>query len=111
MRKMRNAYVLVGKCKGKSPLGRYRRRWKNNIKMDLKETGCEGVYRIQLAFLTSALDGGEWSASRPVRFTPRENPDTHWLGGWVDSRASLDTVVKRKILSPCRDSNPRSSSP
>jgi hypothetical protein len=24
------------------------------------------------AFLTSALDGGEWSASRPVRFTPRE---------------------------------------
>jgi len=34
--------------------------------------------------LTSALDGGEWSASRPVRFTPRERaPGTHWIGGWV----------------------------
>jgi len=33
--------------------------------------------------LTSALDGGEWSASRPGRFTPRERAaDTHWIG-WV----------------------------
>jgi hypothetical protein len=32
-------------------------------------------------FLTSALDGGEWSASRPGRFTPRERtPRTHWIG-------------------------------
>jgi len=30
------------------------------------------------AFLTSTLDGGEWSASRPGRFTPRERaPDTN----------------------------------
>jgi len=36
------------------------------------------------AFLTSELDGGEWSASRPGHFTPRERtPGTHWLGGWV----------------------------
>jgi hypothetical protein len=34
--------------------------------------------------LTSALDGGEWSASHPGRFTSRERaPGTHWLGGWV----------------------------
>jgi len=33
---------------------------------------------------TSALDGGEWSASRPGRFTPRERaPGTRWIGGWV----------------------------
>jgi hypothetical protein len=31
------------------------------------------------AFLTSALDGGEWSASRPSRFTPRERAP--WIGG------------------------------
>jgi len=32
------------------------------------------------AFLTSALDGGEWAASRPARLTPRESvPDTHWI--------------------------------
>jgi hypothetical protein len=51
--------------------------------------------------LTSALDGGEWSASRPGRFTPRERaPSTHWLGGWVGPRAILDAEVKRKIPSP-----------
>jgi hypothetical protein len=34
--------------------------------------------------LTSALDGSEWSASRPGRFTPRETaPGTHWIGGWM----------------------------
>jgi hypothetical protein len=34
--------------------------------------------------MTSALDGGEWSASRPGRFTLKERaPGTHWIGGWV----------------------------
>ena len=31
--------VLVGKSEGKRPLGRPRRRWKDNIKMDLQEVG------------------------------------------------------------------------
>jgi len=34
--------VLVGKPEGKRPLGRPRRRWKDNIKMDLQEVGCWG---------------------------------------------------------------------
>jgi len=51
--------------------------------------------------LTSALDGGEWSASHIGHFTPKETaPDTHWTGGWVGPRAVLDVVVKRKIPSP-----------
>jgi hypothetical protein len=50
---------------------------------------------VQLHSLTSALDGGEWSASRPGRFTPREKaPDTPWIGGWMGPRAVLDEVVK-----------------
>jgi hypothetical protein len=50
-------------------------------------------------FLTSALVGGEWSASRPGRFTPGERaPGTHWIGGWVGPRAGLDDVEKRKFL-------------
>jgi hypothetical protein len=58
--------------------------------------------------LTSALDGGEWSASRASCFTPREKaPGTHWIGGWVGPRAVLDLVVKRKIPSPHCESNPR----
>jgi hypothetical protein len=58
--------------------------------------------------LTSALDEDEWSASRPSRFTPGEKaPRTHWIGGWVGPGAVLDVVVKRKIPSPRRKSNPR----
>jgi hypothetical protein len=35
--------VLVGRPEGKRPLGRPRRRWEDNIKMDLRETGIGGV--------------------------------------------------------------------
>jgi hypothetical protein len=50
-------------------------------------------------FLTSALAGDEWSASRPSHFIPFERaPSTHWLGGWVDPRAGLDNMEKRKFL-------------
>ena len=41
--------VLVGKSEGKRPLGRHRRRWENNIKMDLQEVGCRGMEWIELA--------------------------------------------------------------
>ena len=34
--------VLVEKPEGKRPLGRPRRRWEDNIKMDLQEVGCGG---------------------------------------------------------------------
>jgi hypothetical protein len=50
-------------------------------------------------FLTSALVRGECSASRLYRFTPGERaPSTHWIGGWVDPRAGLQDVEKRKFL-------------
>ena len=41
--------VLVGKPEGKRPLGRPRRRWEDNIKMDLQEMGCGGIDWIELA--------------------------------------------------------------
>ena len=41
--------VLVGKPEGKRPLGRPRRRWEDNIKMDLQEVGCWGMDWIELA--------------------------------------------------------------
>jgi hypothetical protein len=50
-------------------------------------------------FLTSALVGGEWSASRPDRYNPgRKAPGTHWIGGWVDLTVGLDDMKKRKFL-------------
>ena len=41
--------VLVGKPKGKKPLGRPRHRWKDNIKVDVQEVGCGGMDWIELA--------------------------------------------------------------
>jgi 3-oxoacyl-ACP reductase-like protein len=49
--------VLVGKLEGMRPLGRARRRWEDNIKMDLEEVGCEG-----LDWITVALYMSRWRA-------------------------------------------------
>jgi hypothetical protein len=50
-------------------------------------------------FLTSALVGGEWSASRTGLFIPRETTTgNHWIGAWMDPRAGLDDVEKRNSL-------------
>jgi hypothetical protein len=50
MGEKRNVYrLLVGKPKGKRPLGRQRRRWMNNIKMDLLEIGVNVMDWIGLA--------------------------------------------------------------
>ena len=48
--------ILVGKHEGKRQFGRPRRRWKDNIKMDLQEVGC-GVW-IGLIWLRVGTGGG-----------------------------------------------------
>jgi hypothetical protein len=46
----RNAYrILARKPEGKKPLGRPRHRWEDNIKIVLRETGCSGMYWIDLS--------------------------------------------------------------
>jgi hypothetical protein len=42
-------WVLVGKPEGKRPLGRTRRIWDSNIKMDFQEVGCGSMEWIELA--------------------------------------------------------------
>ena len=49
--------ILVGKTERKRPIGRPRRRWEDNIKMDLQEVGCGGVDWMELA-----QDGDRWRA-------------------------------------------------
>ena len=41
--------VLVGKPEGKKPLGRPRRRWEENIKLELQEVGCGDMGWVELA--------------------------------------------------------------
>jgi hypothetical protein len=59
------------------------------------------------SFLTSALDGGEWSASRPGSVFPRERAvGTHCTGGWVGLRAGLDTEDRGKSFASSGDRTP-----
>jgi hypothetical protein len=58
MGEKRNAYrILVGKPEGRRPLGRQRRRWVDNIKMDLRAIGWDGVDWVDLA-----QDRDQWRA-------------------------------------------------
>jgi hypothetical protein len=60
--------------------------------------------------MTSALDGGEWSASRPGRALPPGKDPRYPLyrctGGWVGPRVGLDAEAGGKILCLCRGLNP-----
>jgi hypothetical protein len=48
------------------------------------------TYPCLYAFFPSALDGSEWSASRPGRFTPRErDPGTQWIVGFTKKTAHI----------------------
>jgi hypothetical protein len=80
----RNVYkVLMGKTKGKRPLGRPRRRWEDGIRMDLREIGRGGVYWIQLAqdrpLAGSYEYGDEPSGSGATKLVS-------WLVDWVVGR-------------------------
>jgi hypothetical protein len=58
IRKRMTAYrILVGKPKGKRPLGRPRRRWVDNIKIDPREIGRSGMHWIDLS-----QDKDQWRA-------------------------------------------------
>jgi hypothetical protein len=117
-RNIRNAYtILVEKSDGKR-LQETQSYTRGKIKLSLcfnwapRHEGVLGSGGIAHRILDLGTRWGVWSASCPGRFTPRERaPGTHGIGGWVGRRAVLDAEVKRKILSPCRDSNPRSFSP
>jgi hypothetical protein len=65
--KVRGAYnILVGRPEGRRPLGRLRRRWEDNIKMDLREIGFGDVDWIRWA-----QDRDRWRAVVNTVMNPR----------------------------------------
>jgi hypothetical protein len=62
--------------------------------------------------LTSVLDGGKSSTPPTIQFTSTEiTPLTHWKGGWLGPRASLDLLEKTGISYSCQETNLVSPSP
>jgi len=73
----------------------------------------EGVWGMEvdpLSILTSALEDVDDNLSAPVALHPTKNPNTHWIGGWVEPRANVDGSRKETIYCPYRDSNTGTSS-
>jgi hypothetical protein len=66
-----------------------------------------GVDVQRHAFLTSTLERGECQLHDPTALPRRKS---HWTGGWVGPRASVDAVEKRKIPSTTGNQTPRSQS-
>jgi hypothetical protein len=80
MGEKRNAYrILVGKPEGKRPLGRPRRKWVVNIKMDLREIGWDGMDWIDLA-----QDRDQWRALANTVMNLRAQcwEVLEWLHNW-----------------------------
>jgi hypothetical protein len=64
-----------------------------------------GVNVLLHIFFISALDEGDWLASRPGRFTSGERAaGTHYIEGCLGPRTGLDDVERRKILPLARKS-------
>ena len=86
--------------------------WSSSLKADTHVTGIYtimtcGWVKVQLhLFLDLTLEEGEWSAVHPGCFHYGERAlSTHWIGCWVGSRPSLDTLWKRKISCLCQEFN------
>jgi hypothetical protein len=82
MGEKRNAYrVLVGNPEGKRPLGRPRCRWVDNIKMDLREIGWDGMDWIDLV-----QDRDQWRAlvNAVMKFSVfiKRMEVLEWLHNW-----------------------------
>jgi hypothetical protein len=65
----------------------------------IKHHPTNGFGGIAPRFLTSTLCGGEWSASRPGRFTSVDS-STNLVWDGMDPRCDMDTVYKRYCFAP-----------
>jgi hypothetical protein len=65
---------------------------------------CKGEEVIAPSFLISAVDGGEWSPSRPGRFNAGEiTSGTHCIGGWLGHTAGNGTLATEPVATDWGD--------
>ncbi|KAJ4428349.1 hypothetical protein ANN_24368 [Periplaneta americana] len=102
MGESRNAYrVLDGRPEGKRPLGRPRRRWEDNIKMDLREVGYD-----DREWINFAQDRDQWRAYVRAAMNLRNDTETdeeekkellgHWLRRSFLQKDALEGMVNRR---------------
>ncbi|KAJ4445737.1 hypothetical protein ANN_12422 [Periplaneta americana] len=101
MGESRNGYiVLVGRPEGKRPLGRPRRRWEDNIKMDLREVGYDGRDWINLA-----QDRDQWWAyvraamNLRVQQSARADILIQVVGHWYALLPNIVTMLIQTLIS------------
>ena len=97
--------VLVGKPEGKRPLGRPRRRWEDDIKMDLQEVECKGMDWIMLpqdrdswrALVNTLVNirvplnlGNFLTSCKPVSFSRRTL--LHGVSKWTKLNSEMPTA-------------------
>jgi hypothetical protein len=58
-----------------------------------------------------ALDGGEWSTSRPDRFTPGTNSGTNLIGSWEGPRTGLHVTEEKESFLPLPGYEPQTALP
>ncbi|KAJ4450962.1 hypothetical protein ANN_02397 [Periplaneta americana] len=108
MGESRNAYrVLVGRPEGKRPLGRPRRRWEDNIKMDLREVGYDDRDWINVA-----QDRDQWRAYVRAAMNLRRRADEHEISKEIKFRKCkwIGHVLRREndnITKMALDWNPQ----
>ena len=79
----------------------YRKNIQNCLRARHKNIHRKGTGELH-SFLNSAPDTGEWSPARYGRFTPQgKTPRTHLIRDWVNPRAGLGDLEKRKASEPC----------
>ncbi|KAJ4427974.1 hypothetical protein ANN_23987 [Periplaneta americana] len=94
MGESRNAYrVLIGRPEGKKPLGRQRRRWEDNIKMDLREMGYDDRDWINLA-----QDRDRWRAYMRAAMNLRILPKRAEMKALLQIDQSLKSYKKNEAL-------------
>ncbi|KAJ4431710.1 hypothetical protein ANN_20312 [Periplaneta americana] len=95
----RNAYrVLVGRPEGKIHLGRPRRRWEDNIKMDLREVGCDDGEWINLAQAGLCEGGSEPSGSLKASKL-RERNENEYSNAILDATSHEGLGPTTRLLS------------